>query len=44
MFCGDADAAAGYFRQGFPNVTVGIDVLTLLSGMKQTVETAKRGL
>jgi 2-keto-3-deoxy-L-rhamnonate aldolase RhmA len=44
MFCGDGDAAAGYFRQGFPNVTVGIDVLTLLSGMKTTVETAKRGL
>ena len=44
MFCGDANAAADYFRQGFPNVTVGLDVLTLLSGMKTTVETAKQGL
>lgn len=44
MFCGDANAAAGYFRQGFTNVTMGIDVLTLLSGMKSAVETAKGGL
>lgn len=40
MFCGGAEQAAGYFAQGFPNVAVGIDVLTLLEGTRQTVATA----
>lgn len=41
MFCGTGEQAAGYFRQGFPNAAVGIDVLTLISGTKTMVETAK---
>lgn len=44
MFCGSGDQAAGYFRQGFPNVAVGIDVLTLIAGTKAMVDTAKAGL
>ena len=44
MFCGSGEQAAGYFRQGFPNVAVGIDVLTLIAGTKAMVDTAKAGL
>ncbi len=42
MFCGSGEQANGYFRQGFPNVAVGIDMLTLIDGTRATVDAAKR--
>ena len=35
MFCGDAAAANGYFKQGFDSVTVSLDISVLAEAMKK---------
>lgn len=40
IFCGSGRQAGDYFRQGFPNAAVGIDLLTLIEGTRQTVADA----
>lgn len=34
MFCGSGDAAAGYFKQGFDSVTVGLDIAMLIDAAR----------
>lgn len=40
MFCGSAEAAAGYFAQGFPSVTVSLDISMLIDAAKTMSDTA----
>ena len=41
VFCDTPEKARGYFRQGFPNVTMSVDAFMLLNSIKALVETAK---
>ena len=34
MFCGSGEAAAGYFKQGFDSVTVGLDIAMLIDAAR----------
>ena len=38
MFCGNAEAANGYFKQGFDSVTVSLDISVLADAMKDIVK------
>lgn len=40
MFCGSAEAAAGYFAQGFTSVTVSLDISILIDAAKAMSDTA----
>lgn len=40
MFCGDAAAAARYFAQGFPSVTMGLDIGILQEAAQGVISTA----
>ena len=38
MFCGNAEAANGYFKQGFDSVTVSLDISVLADAMGDIVK------
>ena len=40
MFCGSAEASAGYFAQGFTSVTVSLDISILIDAAKAMSDTA----
>lgn len=40
MFCGTAEAAAGYFKQGFDSVTLSLDIGILIEAVRTAVDTA----
>ena len=41
VFCDGAEKANGYFRQGFPNVTLSVDAFMLLNAVSALVEESK---
>lgn len=40
MFCGSGEAAAGYFTQGFPSVTAGLDISFMIDAVRAMADTA----
>lgn len=40
MFCGTAEAAAGYFAQGFDSVTLSLDIGILIEALRAAADTA----
>lgn len=40
MFCGSGEAAAGYFAQGFPSVTAGLDISFMIDAVRAMADTA----
>lgn len=40
MFCGNGEAAAGYFRQGFESVTVSLDISIMIDAVRAMADTA----
>ena len=40
MFCGTAEAAKGYFAQGFDSVTMSLDIAVLADAFRAVVNTA----
>ena len=40
MFCGSAEAANGYFKQGFDSVTMSLDITVLAEAFKSAAQTA----